>query len=116
MMIRFLPTVVLVYLFCLPLIGDATTCDCRPEFNTDAEGPGTCSKTKQDATWCKLKFSGGNIGVNTTEYRAFSEKMTALRLPNFDPATADRVLSEQPPETWTVDTVKTHFSALFAAA
>jgi len=106
----------LVYLLLFTPLARATKCDCRPEFNTEAEASGTCSKAKDDTKWCKLKFNGGNTGVGAERHRDFIVELKKRGLPEYDTTQADRALTEEPPEKWGLDTVRIYFPALFAAA
>jgi len=98
-----------------PSVALATVCDCRPEFETDAEASGVCSKIKDDKKWCKLKFGSGAVQPGGERHEEFARVLKSQALPQFDVTMALSQVA-QPPEEWTVATVRDHLSAMFTVA
>ena len=92
----------------------ATTCDCRPEFNTEAEGNGWCSRTKENGAWCKLTFNEESVR-QTDQRQKFITAIKPLGISgNIFEAT--QTLNKVPPLEWKVDYVDNHFPVLFSIA
>ena len=60
--ILFLLTLAFTYSFLGSNTAYAGDCDCKPEFEVDAEGDGYCSASKYDASWCHIEF--GTAGAS----------------------------------------------------
>lgn len=89
----------------------ATTCDCRPDFNTEAEGNGWCSRTKEDAKWCKLKF---NEESATASQQEFMNTMTQLAIKTVDVANATKILNTVPLSNWKIEFIDNYWLTLFS--
>lgn len=92
----------------------AATCDCRPEFNTEAEGNGWCSRTKENGSWCKLKFNDESIR-DPAQKQKFTAAVKSLEI-NTDTSEATRVLNTVPPKEWNPEFVNLYMPVLFSIA
>jgi len=102
--------------FIAPVVARATVCDCKPEFPTESEGQGVCSKAKDDTKWCKTKFGTADTGPTGEHHDQFISALREEGLPGYDTSSAVRFLSQTPPEKWDLETIQTHVTAMFAVA
>jgi hypothetical protein len=91
----------------------AATCDCRPEFNTEAEGNGWCSRTKENAQWCKLKFNEESAtGTDQPQFIAAVKQLGVT----VNVVAASKTLNSVPPSDWKPEFIDTHMLTLFSIA
>lgn len=90
-------------------------CDCKPEFNATAEGPGTCQVAKDNTRWCKIKFNSGTA-AGTARQEEFREAMRKLDLPPYDNVVAAQQINAVSPDRWTANFVQTNLPPLIAVA
>ncbi len=93
----------------------ATVCDCRPEFETESEGSGVCSKIKDDKRWCKTKFGTAATRPGDQRSQEFTARLKTLGLPPVDPVKAVQEVAK-PPEEWTTTTVTESLTTVFTIA
>jgi len=94
--------------------GAVATCDCKPEFNVTAEGPGPCARTKDDAKWCRIKFPvASDAETRKTE---FDRVMQKLDLPRYNVAAAAVSVNSTPPDAWDLAFVQRSLPPLVAVA
>lgn len=115
LVVMLLPTVGAAQLSQAPASKGTAVCDCKPEFNTTAEGPGTCQVAKDNAKWCKIKFNSGTA-VGTTRQEEFRETLKKFGLPSYDNVTAAQMVNLSSPDKWDANFVQANLPPLIAVA
>jgi|GEM_PF-4087256 len=98
----------------LTLTGAVATCDCKPEFNVTAEGPGSCVRAKDDGKWCRIKFPGASQA--NARKNEFDRLMQKLGLPEYDVAAAAASINSRSPEEWNLAFLDHNLPPLVAGA
>jgi hypothetical protein len=94
--------------------GAVATCDCKPEFNVIAEGPNPCTRTKDDAKWCRIKFPVASDAE--TRKMEFDRVMQELDLPRYNVAAAAVSVNRTRPDAWDLVFVQRSLPPLVAVA